>query len=238
MENETEKKMWYRETIKNMIMDMGDKVVAIDKIEYWKDCDGAYDVICYVMPDLFLEEKELEAFGKAWVYKNWHMGAVDMYYDERYGDAEGEEREERYYDGYLEDEVDRIMEDVAGCKVDHYIDDLFETEVKHKDWWEPKVKQRNWLLDVVKDKWISKIDRMTDEMCKDIYESNINIDERGLLIGNLYKNWKTKELGIVVEINRSDWWKGSVRMLVEGEVKKISMMRKLRGNNDWKKAVA
>ena len=29
--------MWYKETIKNMIMDMGDDVVAIDKIERCKE---------------------------------------------------------------------------------------------------------------------------------------------------------------------------------------------------------
>ena len=222
--------MWYKETIKNMIMDMGDDVVAIDKIERCKDSDNPYDVICYVMPDLFLEEKENEVFGKAWVYKNWHWGGVDMYYPPKDDDEK--------YTKDLEDEVDNIMEDVAGCKVDHYINDLFADEVKHKEWWEPKVKQRKWLLDVVKDKWISKIDRMTDEMCKDIYERNINIDKRGLLVGNLYKNWKTKELGIVVEINRSDWWKGSVMMLVEGEMKKINMIRTEPFNNVWKKAVA
>ena len=267
-------------------MDRGDEAVVIDLVEAWKDCDKAYDVICYVKPDLYLREEESKAFGKAWVYKNWDWSGVDSQYEEmmqheespsylvRYWDDEEWERwkedpygwveewrecagddqhgedavdatmeeyeehakehkewyDDRWYDGYLGDYVERLINELTGYPA-VMVGDVFDYE---------EIERRNWLFfGCVMDKWFDKLDRMTDKMCKDIYENNMNLDKTPMK-GNLYKNKKTKALGLVLDaddVDESKWWKGSVRMLVEGEVKKISMRKSWIHEEKWVKVV-
>jgi len=193
------------------------------------------------------ERWEEDPYG--WV-ERWRECAGDDQHGEDAREATMEEYEEhvkehkewyddRWYDGYLEDYAERLKVEMEGRPAVMFSDEFEDEDEKHKEWWEPKVEHKNWLLDIVKDKWFSKIDRMTDEMCKDIYENNINIDKTPMK-GNLYKNKETKALGIVLDtddVDKSKWWKGRVKMLVEEEAKWIGIKKSRWDDEKWEAVV-
>lgn len=279
--------MIYREEIKSMIKDLREEAVEIELVEHWKDCDKAYDAICYVRPSLKLDDKEREAFGKAWVYKDFDVESIDEYYvcdilgneenpaylvrywddkqweqweEDPYGlverwrecagdDQHGEDareatmeeyeeqvkehkdyEEERFYDGYLDDVINEY---VIG---DNQWTGFFKVQKREPYYDEKGFAYGDWMKGVIKDKWFNRIDRMTDEMCKDIYERNTNVEKHGLKIGDLLKNSKTEALGIVIK--KHDWyddWRIDACVVMTGERKvKVKFMNRFnRDEGRW-----